>query len=262
MKIITFITKLLFPSSCPICGEVEEQLLTGDGVAQFCPQREKKLVRVRQPFCLKCGKPLEEDRVHREYCADCTKQAHAFSQGRAVFVYQGDIIGSMHRLKYANRRDYAAIYAREAYRTYGGWIRRIAPDMIVPVPLHPRRRRERGYNQAELIAEALAELTGIPLRKKLILRTVYTKPQKQLSAKERKNNLKNAFQMSKKIVQLKKVLLIDDIYTTGSTVDAVSEALMSAGVKKIYVLCICIGGGDGGGFDDGSKSLQNVQKIV
>ena len=258
MIITKILIKLLFPGSCPVCGEVQEQLLTDDGIARICPDCEKKLKRVSQPFCMRCGKPLEADRVRREYCGDCVKGTHAFLQGRAVFVYRGAIIGSMHRLKYGNRRDYAAIFAREAYETYAAWIRRISPDALIPIPLHPKRRRERGYNQAQLIAEALAELTGIPVEKKLLLRTVYTDPQRKLNARERKNNLKNAFQMSKKIVQLEKVLLIDDIYTTGSTVDAAAETLMSAGVKKVYVLCICIGGGDGGGLDNGSKSLQNV----
>ena len=262
MKILRFITKILFPGSCPVCGEVQEQLLTDDGVAHICPACEKKLTRVAPPFCLRCGKPLEADRMRREYCADCRGRTHAFVQGRAVFVYQGAIIGSMHRLKYGNRRDYAAVFAREAFEEHGSWIRRIAPDALIPVPLHPKRRRERGYNQAQLIAEELARLTGIPVEKKLLLRTANTQPQKQLSARERKNNLKNAFQMSKKIVQLEKVLLIDDIYTTGSTVDAAAETLMGAGVKKVYVLCICIGGGDGGGLDNGSKSLQNVQTVV
>ena len=262
MKIIEFITKLLFPGTCPICNEVQEQLLTDDGVAHICPDCEKKLTRVTTPYCLRCGKPLEADRVRREYCADCIRREHAYVQGRAVFVYRGAIIGSMHRLKYANRRDYAAIYAREAYETYGSWIRRIAPDAILPVPLHPKRRRERGYNQAELIAKALGRLTGIPVESELLLRVVHTQPQKQLNAQERKNNLKNAFQMSKKIVQLEKVLLIDDIYTTGSTVDAAAEALMGAGVKYVYVLCICIGRGDGGGLENGSKSMQIVRKII
>ena len=128
----------------------------------------------------------------------------------------------------------------------------------------PSIRSTGAYMTAETLAqvqgnpEALAELTGIPVEKKLLLRTVYTDPQRKLNARERKHNLKNAFQMSKKIVQLEKVLLIDDIYTTGSTVDAAAETLMGAGVKKVYVLCICIGGGDAGGLDNGSKSLQNV----
>ena len=266
MKIIKFMVKLLFPGCCPICGEVSEQLLvecfSKEQAAQICPDCEKKLVRVSPPFCLRCGKPLAEGFAGSEYCTDCGKKSHAFVQGRAVFVYQGAVIGSMHRLKYGNRRDFAATFAKEAYEMHGDWIRRIAPQALIPVPLHPKRRRERGYNQAELLAETLSDLTGIPVEKKMLLRKVNTRPQKQLSAGERKNNLKNAFQMSKKRVQLEKVLLIDDIYTTGSTVDAAAQTLMAAGIKKVYVLCICIGGGDGGGLDNGSKSMQNLQKIV
>lgn len=266
LKIIQFLMKLLFPGCCPICGEVQEQLLvelfSDDGAARICPECEKKLVRVSPPFCMRCGKPLTEGVVRSEYCGDCTKKSHTFVQGRAVFVYQGAVIGSMHRLKYGNRRDFAATFAREAYEMHGDWIRRIAPQALVPIPLHAKRRRERGYNQAELLAEALSKLAGIPVEKKMLLRRVNTRPQKQLTAGERKNNLKNAFQMSKKSVQLEKVLLIDDIYTTGSTVDAAARALMAAGIKKVYVLCICIGGGDGGGLDNGSKSMQNLQKIV
>lgn len=255
MNVKQILMKLLYPICCPVCGEVQEQMLTDEGAACICPACEKKLIRVASPFCMRCGKPLEADRMRREYCGDCMRDRHAFVQGRAVFVYQGAIIGSMHRLKYANRRDYAEVFAREAYETYAVWLRRIAPDALIPIPLHPKRRKERGYNQAELIAEALARLSGIPVEKKLLLRMIHTQPQKQLHARERKNNLKNAFQTSKKIVQLKKVLLVDDIYTTGSTVDAAAEALLMAGVTKVYVLCICIGGGDVGGLDHGSKDL-------
>lgn len=255
MNVKQILVKLLYPDSCPICGEVQGQMLSDDGAVRICPACEKRLTRVASPFCMKCGKPLETDRVRREYCGDCQRGTHAFAQGRAVFVYQGAVIGSMHRLKYANRRDYAAVFAWEAYEAYGGWLGRIAPDALIPIPLHPKRRKERGYNQADLLAEALAQLSGIPVEKKLLLRTVHTQPQKQLHARERKNNLKNAFQISKKIVQLKKVLLVDDIYTTGSTVDAAAEALLRAGVTKVYVLCICIGGGDIGGLDHGSTDL-------
>lgn len=255
MNVKQTLLKVLYPDCCPVCGEVQEQMLSDDGAIRICPACEKKLIRVASPFCMQCGKPLESDRIRREYCGDCLRGAHAFVQGRAVFVYQGAVIGSMHRLKYANRRDYAAVFAREAYEMHGGWLERIAPDALIPIPLHPKRRKERGYNQAELIAEALARFSGIPVEKKLLLRTVHTQPQKQLHARERKNNLKNAFQTSKKIVQLKKVLLVDDIYTTGSTVDAAAEALFRAGVTKVYVLCICTGGGDIGGLDHGSTDL-------
>lgn len=255
MIIKDFLAKLLFPGSCPVCGEIEPQHLIGDGIAHICPACEKKLQRVRQPVCLRCGKPLGEAGARREYCADCVKKNHFFVQGRAVFVYQGAITGSMYRLKYSNRRDYAPVFAGEAYRVLGDWIRRIQPQALIPVPLHPSRMRRRGYNQAELIAAALSELTGIPMEKRLVVRKVNTSPQKKLNEQERKNNLKNAFQMSKNIVQLTKVLLVDDIYTTGSTVDAVAETLMRAGILKVYVLCICIGGDDQGGLDDGCENL-------
>jgi ComF family protein len=255
-KSIEFIEKILFPDSCVICGAVPEQFLTGnEEFTGICPSCEKKLVRVKAPFCMRCGKPLGPG-SRQEYCEDCKRGAHAFTQGRAVFVYQGPIIGSMHRLKYSDRRDYAPVFAREAWRGLHGWIERIRVDAIVPIPLHKKRQRIRGYNQAELLARELSEISGVPLVTDLLVRKGNTKPQKMLNSSERKNNLKNAFQIDKKRVQLGKVLIIDDIYTTGSTVDAAAAALRSAGITKVYVLCICIGGGNEGGLNnDGSENL-------
>lgn len=254
MKAIDFLAKLLFPGACPICGEVQAQRLTGDGASRICSSCEKKVRRVRQPFCLKCGKPLGEGGGRREYCSDCMRKEHLFVQGRAVFVYVG-VARGMYRMKYGNRRDFAVAFAGEAYEALGGWIRYVKPQALIPVPLHPARRRKRRFNQAELLARELSRLTGIPMERGLIERRINTLPQKQLNVGERKNNLKNAFQMSKNSVHLIKVLLIDDIYTTGSTVDAVAETLIAAGIEKVYVLCICIGGDDQGGFNYGSGDL-------
>ncbi len=254
MKTIRFLIKLLFPAVCPICGEVCGQNITEDD-ARICPACEKRVRRVTQPFCMRCGKPLGPGGARSEYCEDCRKHTHAFVQGRAVFVYGGAVARAMHGMKYKNRRDYAAVFAREAYETLGGWIRHIQPQALVPVPLHPRRRRTRGYNQAQLLAAELSGLTGIPVECGLIRRNENTRPQKELNVDERKNNLKNAFQMSKNSVHLMKVLVIDDIYTTGSTADAVAKTLQEAGIEKVYVLSICIGGDDQGGLDYGSKNL-------
>lgn len=149
----------------------------------------------------------------------------------------------LYRYKYGNRRDYTEFFAKEAARLYAGWIRQKAIEMIVPIPLSARKMRKRGYNQAEIFAKRLAELVGLPCRGKLLARTRDTAPQKQLSAQERKNNLKNAFKIRENIVNLKRVLLVDDIYTTGSTIDAASLVLKQAGVKEVYFLCISIGQG-------------------
>ncbi len=236
--------KLLYPPVCPICDRVLPQRLTDDGIGRICTDCEPSLIRVKEPFCMRCGKTLARTDAVQEYCDDCRRKTHVFTQGRAAFVYSGAVIGTMHRFKYSNRRDYAPVLARELYRMHGAWIQRIAPDAVIPVPLHPKRRRMRGFNQAALLARQIARLSGIPLEEKLLVRTQNTQRQKALDAHERKNNLKNAFQTTKKIVQLEKVLLIDDIYTTGSTADAAAAALVQAGVKKIYVLCVCIGGED------------------
>lgn len=254
--------KILYPPVCPVCGEVQPQMLTDDGIGRICEPCKKRVQRVHSPFCMRCGKPLARIHAGVEYCEDCRRHRHSYTQGRAAFVYRGAMIGTMHRLKYSNRRDYAPVLARETYGMYADWIRRIQPQVIVPVPLHPSRRRSRGYNQAELLARELSRLSGIPMDTGLLIRVHNTDRQRTLSPQERKNNLKNAFQMTKKIVQLEKVLLIDDIYTTGSTADAAADALHMAGIRDVYLLCICIGGEEQGGLEDGSKNMQVVRTTV
>lgn len=223
----------LYPNRCPVCDKV---LYDTD----ICPECRKKLKYVKQPTCFSCGKPLDDN--HMEYCEDCRKNIHQFRQGKAVFCYQGKVRGMLYRYKYSNRRDYTDFFAKEAARMYADWIRRQAIEMIVPVPLSAKKMRKRGYNQAELFAKRLAELLELPCEGKLLVRTRDTAPQKQLSAKERKNNLKNAFKINENIVKSNKVLLVDDIYTTGSTIDAAALALKRAGLE-VYFLCISIGQG-------------------
>lgn len=151
--------------------------------------------------------------------------------------------GILYRYKYSNRRDYTEFLASEAERIYGGWARRLGIEAVIPVPLAERKKRLRGYNQAEVFAKRFCALAGLPFSADILARIRETAPQKQLSAQERKNNLKNAFKIVGNVVNLNKVLLVDDIYTTGSTIDAAALALKQAGVEDIYFLCISIGQG-------------------
>lgn len=226
---------VLFPRRCPFCDEV---IPAG---SLLCEECSRKLPVIRQPACCRCGQPLEDERS--EYCGDCTRKKHSYTRGRAVYVYQGAVKSSLYRFKYGGRQEYALCYAHQALEHYGDWIRELEPEAILPVPLHPKRRRKRGYNQAELFARELGYALHIPVRTDIVRRSVNTRPQKELNDIQRKKNLKKAFTITGNIVQLKKVLLVDDIYTTGSTVDAVSELLHAAGVQQIYVLCISIGRG-------------------
>lgn len=226
---------LLYPPRCPICDEV---LAPG---AQICPACQKKITRMKEPVCKRCGKQLDD--MCREYCLDCSRKTHRYTQGKAVFVYQGEIRQSMYRFKYANRREYADFYAKEAAELYRKWITDHDIEVIVPIPMYAGKQRRRGYNQAEVFARALGRELDIPVDAGLVRRVRNTTPQKELNDKERKANLKNAFQLSCNIVKYKKILLVDDIYTTGSTMDAVAEVLQSGENTRIYYICISIGSG-------------------
>lgn len=150
---------------------------------------------------------------------------------------------SVARFKYRNRREYADFYAEELVKRCGESVRSWDPDALIPIPLHKSRRRKRGFNQAELVAGKAGKILGIPVESKLLIRTRKTSPQKELNDVQRRANLKNAFQVRQNDVRLKKVVLIDDIYTTGSTIDAAASVLLEHGVEKIYFLTICIGRG-------------------
>ena len=119
----------------------------------------------------------------------------------------------------------------------------ICPDALVPVPIHFSRKRKRGYNQAELIARELSKHSGIPMNTQLIRRQGRTRPLKGLSYVERQNNLKRAFKIYKNDVKLNTIVIIDDIYTTGSTIDTITRVLHEAGIAKIYYMALTIGRG-------------------
>lgn len=166
-----------------------------------------------------------------------------FKQGKSLFLYKGMVKETMYRFKYSNKREYAEYFAREAAESYGDWIRQKGIQAIVPVPMYRHKQRVRGYNQAEVFARALSMELGIPLASNIVKRVRNTVPLKTLNPEERKNNLKNAFQGINNIVKYDHILLIDDIYTTGSTAEAVSQELINTGIKEVYLLCVCIGQG-------------------
>jgi ComF family protein len=181
-----------------------------------------------------------------EYCGDCKGRKTSFQYGYGLFVYNSLMQESVARFKYHGRQEYAYFYALELKRIYGEWLRQVSPAALIPVPVHPKRFQKRGYNQAELIARRLGKLTGIPVKTDLIFRQKDTLAQKELSEQERRQNLKDAFFVKKheELNLLKEcVILIDDIYTTGSTIEECSRVLRQAGIQKIFFLCVCIGKG-------------------
>ena len=189
---------------------------------------------------MKCGKELNHEEA--EYCSDCMRHRHLFDRGRAVFAYKS-MSDSIYRFKYKGRREYVAYYAECMAGRLGKWILQRRPDALIPVPIHASKLHIRGYNQAEALARELGSILHIPVETDLIKRVRKTSPMKDLSVSERQNNLKRAFKISRNDVKLSTVIIVDDIYTTGSTLDAMSYELRRAGTTRIYFVTLAIGKG-------------------
>lgn len=226
---------ILYPRRCPVCDRAVSPF--GSLVCETC---KNKFTYVRQPFCMKCGKELSEET--KEYCSDCMRRRHLFDRGRAVYAYKS-VSDSLFRFKYKGRQEYGAYYAACTVACLGKWIAKCRPDALIPVPIHASKRRVRGYNQAEVLAREIGSLMNIPVEANLVKRTRKTVPMKDLPLAERQNNLKRAFKICRNDVKLNTVIIIDDIYTTGSTIDAVSYELRCIGVKRIYFVTLAIGNG-------------------
>lgn len=234
MKYLKSLWKLLYPSRCPVCDDV----VSGRGKL-ICPQCRKRLVYIDGERCRKCGKALREE---LGLCSDCRKKHHLFTEGAALYEYDC-IRESIYRYKYGGRQEYADFYGEEIVGFLGDRIRAWQAQALIPVPLHPKRQRSRGYNQAELLARRVGTLLRIPVRNDLVARVKNTEAQKKLDPAKRQNNLKKAFKLCENDVKLKTIIIIDDIYTTGSTVDAVCRAFQGTSVSKIYFVALAIGKG-------------------
>lgn len=228
---------LLYPRHCPVCGVL---LPYGNLLCRKCAP---ELPFVEEPVCLACGKPVSSSR--QEYCYDCRTFPKSFRGGLALFIYNEKTRPAMASFKYHNRRMLSQFFAREIAVRHGPDILRRKPDLLVPVPVHRHKRRQRGYNQAELLARDLSVLLGVPCCGDLLLRITDTPPQKMLRPQARLNNLQDAFSVNPArqslLAHISSVLLIDDIYTTGATMEICSRILLDAGVQEVRICSVCIG---------------------
>ena len=217
-----------------------DEIIPGFGKG-ICKECKGKLTYVQEPYCMKCGKPIENE--EKELCSDCERKNHNYDEGRSVFIYDEYMSRSIYRFKYNSKKEYALFYGEEISKSLGMKIKSWNPDALIPVPIHKSKLKKRGFNQAYLIAKEISKNLNIPINDKILIRKNQTKVQKNLGAKERENNLKKAFNVKKNSVKLNTVVIIDDIYTTGSTIDAISTVLKESGVKKVYFITLSIGRG-------------------
>ena len=230
------LTRVLYPARCPLCDGV----LRSDE-RYICRKCAEQLKFLREPVCAKCGKPLESD--DEELCRDCRRRRHSFESGFAPFLYTGKIQSSMMRLKYGGRAEFAEFYAEAMWRYGRTRLLQWRPDLMIPIPIHRQRYVKRGYNQAEEIASHLSARCGIPMDARSLVRVRNTRPQKGLSRKERRDNMKAALAVREGTVYPARVLIVDDIYTTGSTIDAAAEVVKKHGAETVWFATAAVGGG-------------------
>ena len=227
--------RLLYPPRCTFCEEIIP--LTVDNLV--CYPCEEEYPLIDDPTCTQCGKQLAHD---HEFCIDCKEAKHLYDQGIALYPYQGMIKESLYRFKYGGRRKYAHFFAENMARKLEESTFWHQVDLIVPVPVSEERLKTRGYNQAEELAGHLSKMTKVPYNKDRLIRVKDTKPQSEFGPRQRSENIKNAFACKWPLEdQYKVILIIDDIYTTGSTINECAKILKQSGADKIYSCVVCIG---------------------
>lgn len=192
--------------------------------------------RLRLPIlphaCKQCAQPLPEPANH---CGDCIKNNPPFTRTHVLFLYEPPIRHWILGLKFQDQLQQAVLFAQLLLERMDDWYaQQPYPDILLPVPLHPRRLRERGYNQAVEIAKTLSAKLNIPLDLHGIQRNKATLPQSMLSSDQRRRNIANAF-ICKKNYQGLTVAVVDDVITTGYTVNALANLLIINGAKEIHV---------------------------
>ena len=226
---------LAFARRCPVCDRPVRPF-----GALVCPFCEGMLQKVQAPFCRRCGKQLLS--AAENLCRDCRMLPHVFERGRTVFTYHS-AAGGIFRFKYKGRQEYGTYYGRcmagKLCEAAGGPSR--MPDYLVPVPVSAHRLRTRGYNQALVLAREISRQTGIPVLDDALRRVTDTLPMKNMTPAERQNNLKKAFQAFGNDVELNSIMLIDDIYTTGATIDACAHALYRQGARRVCFITLAAG---------------------
>lgn len=225
------ILQLFFPITCTSCGED----LPADDHYRLCGPCGAKITLNTGLVCQKCGVPLPSGGAHCYRCRKNTKTHYAAI--RSAAAYDGVLRDLLHKFKYMNRDYLDEFFGAMLVDALTLWKELPPVDAVAAVPLHWTKRLMRGYNQAELLAEKVSLHTGKPLLRRVLSRRRRTKAQYRLSREERRENLRGTF-AARGLLKGTTILLIDDICTTGATIDACAAALKEAGARQVYGLTV------------------------
>jgi len=234
--LIRTLVELFYPSNCVGCGLAQAPEIF------LCDECRASTPRISPPFCQRCSRPFEGAIAGPFSCPNCEDTALAFDCAVSIYQAKGVLRDLIHRFKYGGQyylRRLLTDILLEAMKDER--ITAVPVDALVPVPLHPSRRRERGFNQAEALAQMLARKTGIPVQD-CLQRSSYTRTQTQFDRSERRRNLRNAFKLRKNnAVAGKNLVLLDDVLTTGSTLHECAVVLHQAGAESVRAITVARG---------------------
>ena len=220
---------LLLPPRCPACREIVEN------PNRFCLNCWAGLTFLTDPVCAGCGAPFEIDRGPDARCGACLETPPRFAAARAALAYDGSARTVLLAFKHGDRQHLVEIMAPQLVRAGRDWF---GPEtVLVPVPLHRWRLWKRGFNQAALLARAVSRRTGSPLAVNALVRVRATRSSQGMGRRARADNVRGAFRVAAPAaIKAKEIILIDDVLTTGATVEACTRTLLRGGAKQVRVL--------------------------
>lgn len=231
-KIRIIIANALYPDDCN-CIVCDREIPKGSKYC-LCEECMQTFSFNNGRICVRCGSPMDNEAC---YCLECQNYPKEFDFSRSSLVYEKDVQRLLLDVKFHNNRWIEKFFAEMLYDTY--MENHLDADVIIPVPISKEREKERGYNQSYLLAKPLAQMLNLPLLTDVIIKTKDNKRQSSLTAKERRENVLGVYQLlDSKQVKGKKVLVVDDILTTGSTLSEISHKLKSAGAAAVYGLVV------------------------
>ncbi|GAB4116764.1 MAG: ComF family protein [Candidatus Caldatribacteriota bacterium] len=242
--LIEGLLSLIFPLECRVCKHPIRES-AGYSICEDCL---KDIELIEEPYCKKCNKPLsiapglpyqQEDLI----CLDCKNREYSFEFSRSVGKYRGVLKECIHLLKYNKEKNLVQPLGELLirYLLFQPELLKLI-DMIIPVPLHEKDWKERGFNQSFLLSKIMGEYFSLPVKEKVLVKNRFTLSQVGLSRKDREKNIFQAFSVAQpEEIKDKGILIFDDVFTTGSTVEECAKELKRAGANKVIVLTLARG---------------------
>lgn len=223
-KTVNFVLDLLFPKYCVGCGV--------EGV-WICDKCKKEIILIQKPTCPKCNQLVKRGK----FCKRCRPNSNLTGVHVAAYYNEGPLKEAIHNFKYNYISDLKYDLGQILITTLKSYF--LKSSILIPVPLHKKRKAERGYNQSQLLALEISERLHLQIIDNKLVRNIFTTPQVKLSGRERKNNIKNAFVWKgKDEIRGKNVILVDDVYTTGATLQECAKILRNSGARQIWGLVL------------------------